>query len=552
MTTQRPHSSASAADRGSTNGALPNGGSASPRITESEKAKDTTGITPTYTDSDEQCSEVSGDGVFHQTIVKDGKEVLVSWTLEEESRVVRKADFLFLPIFALMFTWMAIDRTNVSGVLTSTFLQDTGMTRDQANTGVSLLWLGIVLLEIPSNVVLHRIGPHYWIPGQVAVWGLIEVLQCFVTNSSGWYAARLFLGLAESGFIPGGLYTLSQWYTPDELTSRTAAFFFGPSISAAFGSLISSGALRLEGHQGLYGWQWIFIICGVSTIATGILAFAILPKSPYHTGDFFGGLVRVRGWLSEREADVFSARLIRKGNAKNGSTLRIGWKDITDVVFHWATWPYLIACLSGLQAINGLSTWGATIIKSLGFSSIHANLLNAPGPITGAIFGLVLASFVDRYKRFGYAILFTGIWTLACLIALYHLPVSSKSSWSFYAAYLLTQAAPGWQPINVTWLSLNFKTPQKRAIAYAVYIGCSNLGGTYGNQVFRGSDAPLYRKAWIACLSLAAVWVATITTQVFLFKLSNRRFQKELESRQELESEVAFSNRKGHKYRYYW
>lgn len=101
MTTQRPHSSASAADRGSTNGALPNGGSASPRITESEKAKDTTGITPTYTDSDEQCSEVSGDGVFHQTIVKDGKEVLVSWTLEEESRVVRKADFLFLPIFAV-------------------------------------------------------------------------------------------------------------------------------------------------------------------------------------------------------------------------------------------------------------------------------------------------------------------------------------------------------------------------------------------------------------------------------------------------------------------
>jgi len=91
----------------------------------------------------------------------------------------------------------------------------------------------------------------------------------------------------------------------------------------------------------------------------------------------------------------------------------------TEVIFHWATWPYLIACLSGLQAINGLSTWGATIIKSLGFSSIHANLLNAPGPILGAIFGLVLASFVDRYKRFGYAILFTGFWTLACLIALY-------------------------------------------------------------------------------------------------------------------------------------
>jgi len=66
--------------------------------------------------------------------------------------------------------------------------------------------------------------------------------------------------MAESGFIPGGLYTLSRWYTEDELTSRTAAFFFGPSISAAFGSLISSGALRLEGQQGLYGWQW-WVLC---------------------------------------------------------------------------------------------------------------------------------------------------------------------------------------------------------------------------------------------------------------------------------------------------
>ena len=94
----------------------------------------------------------------------------------------------------------------------------------------------------------------------------------------------------------------------------------------------------------------------------------------------------------------------------------------TDVLLHWATWPYLIACLSGLQSINGLATWGATIIQSLGFSSINANLLNAPGPILAGIFGLVLSSFVDRYKRFGYAILFSGFWTLAGLVALYVSP----------------------------------------------------------------------------------------------------------------------------------
>lgn len=119
--------------------------------------------------SDTESSDL-GEGIFRQHIEKDGKQVLVVWSKQEETHVVRKADFLFLPLFSvgkttlcwnyssvsdcpqLMFTWMAIDRTNVSGVLTSTFLHDTAMTRDQANTGVSLLWLGIVLLEIPSNV----------------------------------------------------------------------------------------------------------------------------------------------------------------------------------------------------------------------------------------------------------------------------------------------------------------------------------------------------------------------------------------------------------------
>ncbi len=88
---------------------------------------------------------------------------------------------------------------------------------------------------------------------------MIEVLQSFVKNPGGWYAARLFLGLAESGFIPGGLYILSRWYTQDELAKRTVIFFFGPSISGSFGSLISAGALRLEGVQSLKGWQWLVV-----------------------------------------------------------------------------------------------------------------------------------------------------------------------------------------------------------------------------------------------------------------------------------------------------
>lgn len=208
--------------------------------------------------------------------------------------------------------------------------------------------------------------------------------------------------------------------------------------------------------------------------------------------------------------------------------------------------------MSGLQSVNGLSTWGATIIKSLGFTSIRANLLSAPAPVLSAFGGVLLAAWVDRYKRFGYAIIFVAIWTISGVIALYHLPVTQKGSWAFYAALVVTNASPTWQAINVTWLSLNQKSPQHRAIAYAVYIGCSNLGGTYGNQVFRGSDAPLYRKAWIACLALAGIWLASVIGQTIAFKWANQKYAKRPGDNEDKEAEELFEDRKGRKFLYYW
>ncbi|GAA5865058.1 hypothetical protein JCM8547_007698 [Rhodosporidiobolus lusitaniae] len=466
------------------------------------------------------------DGLIHGHCLKNGERIAVSWTKEEERQVVRKADLLVLPLLTMLFFFMALDRTNISGVLTGTFLKDTGITRDEANIGTSLLWLGIVLLEIPSNIVLQRIGANIWIPLQVIVWGLAEVLHMFITNRSGFYAARFFLGLLESGFIPGGLYTISRWYTRAELAKRTVVFFFGTSLASALGNLIAAGCISIHGKSGLAGWQWIFLIDGVGTIGAGIFTFLLLPKDPRN-----GGILR-RGksiFATEREADIFMARIETDDPLKEqGATLKITSKDIIGVLSDWRLYPHLIMCLSGLQSVGGLSVWGGTIIKSLGFSSVRANLLNTPGPFLTMIFSVILAWFVDKWKNlYGLAIIFTATWTVVGLIAVYSLPISATNgSWRFYAALIFTSAAPNWQALNVSWVSLSMRTPQRRAVAYAVYIGCSNLGGTYGPHVFQGSDAPLYRKAWAGCLSLGAVWLASSILQLVQYRLSNKRKQR--------------------------
>ncbi|ODN91409.1 hypothetical protein L198_05923 [Cryptococcus wingfieldii CBS 7118] len=470
-----------------------------------------------------------------EIIGADGQPKIVVWTLKEQRAVVRKADFFLLPIFALGFFWMALDRANISGVLTSTILKDTGITQDQINIGSSLLWLGVVLLEIPSNVVLQRVGPHRWIPIQIIIWGLAETLTYKVSSKGGWYAARLFLGLLESGFIPGSLYVLSQWYTRDELVMRTSLFFFGNVLSGAFGSLIAAGCIKLSGKGGLGGWQWIFIIDGVATIATGILALLFLPSSPRHTA----GLFRGKGWLSERQADIYLARLEADDPLKSKELhLQIGFRDIWNVLGNWRLWPHLVMCLAGLQAGQGAGAWSGTILKSLGFTSIKANLLLVPGPIFNGVSSIILSRFSDRWDRRGWFILFSAVWTLTGLIALYKLPILSGGNWGFYTAMVVTAAAPSWQSFNVTWVALNARTPAERSITYAVYIGCSNLGGVYGSQVFRASDAPLYRRAWAATVSLGAIWLAFTLLQIIQYEWSNRVKEREWNKLSEEEQEA--------------
>jgi len=144
------------------------------------------------------------------------------------------------------------------------------------------------------------------------------------------------------------------------------------------------------------------------------------------------------------------------------------------------------------------------------------------------IASLILAWAVDRYRQRGYGVIFGGVWTVAGLIAIYTLPGSAAGhNWNFYAALVVTQSAPSWQPLNITWLAENLRTPQQRSIALAFYMGASNLGTVYGGQILRKNDAPLYRRGWAACLSLGASFLALSIFQRFNYGVSNRIKERE-------------------------
>lgn len=170
-----------------------------------------------------------------------------------------RVDTTVLPLPFLGLLVFQLDRMNLASALTSGFAKDIGVAQNTINLGNQLMFLGIVVLEIPSNMILQRIGPRIWMSSQVIVFGLVATLQVFVKDKPGFLVSRASLGLCEAGYIPGGIYTLSTWYTRRELAKRVAVFFFGMFGGNAIRPLLVSGILKLGGRGGLTGWQCLFL-----------------------------------------------------------------------------------------------------------------------------------------------------------------------------------------------------------------------------------------------------------------------------------------------------
>lgn len=164
-----------------------------------------------------------------------------------------------MPILVLGFLALQLDRSNLANALTNTLRQDLDLSLAQINTGAQLLQAGIIIAEIPANIILQRLGPRVWLTFLLATWGTVTLTQAFMTNVHSFYATRFLLGVFEGGYIPGSQYVMALFYKSDELALRTAIFYIGNYAATGTGSLIAAGILEMHGIVNLSGWRWLFI-----------------------------------------------------------------------------------------------------------------------------------------------------------------------------------------------------------------------------------------------------------------------------------------------------
>ncbi|KAI6080910.1 MFS general substrate transporter [Hypoxylon rubiginosum] len=452
------------------------------------------------------------------------ESTVADWTEAEERAVKRKIDFIVLPILGLAFFALQVDRGNISNALTSTITQDLGVNTNQINVGGSLLSAGIVLLEIPSNILLQRVGPQRWLSGQIIAWGLVATFQNFITNYGGFLATRLLLGLCEAGFIPGALYTMSTWYKKSESSLRISIFFLGNLLASATTSLIGAGILSMGDRYGVAGWRWLFIVEGAITIGVGIIFILLLPPSVGNGSP----LISFGRWsyFSRRESYIMVRRVLLDDPAKTTNHLRISRSDVWTTVKNPRILMHILITLTGTISVNAINTYGPSVIKSLGYGTVRANAMASVGAFISAILIVILGWLCDVTKRRTPALLFAALWSLIAFACL-----REASKWSAgrkYAAVVFSMATNSTIHIlNVGWLSVNCQHPQERSVAMAMIIMGANAAGIAGSQVFRTPDAPLYVNAFTACLALSAVVVLEIIGLGVWYFFSNKRLDKQ-------------------------
>lgn len=215
-----------------------------------------------------------------------------------------KARKRLLPLIMIMFALSMLDRSNI-GFVKSYIEVDAGIGATAYAFGAGLFFIGYALFEVPSNLILHRVGARVWLSRIMITWGIVTIAMMFIRDSTSFYILRFLLGVTEAGFSPGVILYLTYWFPSQYRSQAYGLYYFGVPIALMFGGPLTGLILEMPNLAGIYNWQWMFIIQGGATVLVGVFAFFWLVSKPEHAK-----------WLSDEEKNALKIAFDRDLEAK--------------------------------------------------------------------------------------------------------------------------------------------------------------------------------------------------------------------------------------------
>ena len=297
-----------------------------------------------------------------------------------EATAVARVTRRLVPLLVVCMIAAFLDRVNVS-FAALTMNADLGLSASAYAFGAGVFFLTYFVFEIPSNLLLERVGARIWIARIMFTWGLVSAATAFVSGPRGFYAVRALLGVAEAGFFPGIIFYLTLWF-PETYRARIVGYFMtSVPLATVIGAPISGALLGIGGFAGLKGWQWLFLLEAVPSLVLSIVVLVWLTDTP-----------AVAGWLEPGEREWLVARLDRERSARDTERQPTLLRSLVNPTVLRLSGVYF-----GIVAANyGLTFFVPQIVKGLGFSDLQTGFVSAIPYGLGTIAMVLWARRSDR------------------------------------------------------------------------------------------------------------------------------------------------------------
>ncbi|MFC6083729.1 MFS transporter [Sphaerisporangium aureirubrum] len=405
----------------------------------------------------------------------------------------KKAMTRLLPVLGITYFMSYIDRANVA--LAKTALEaDIGISAAAYGLGAGLFFVSYALLEVPSNLIVYRIGARVWIARIAVTWGAVSAAMMFVQNELSFYILRVLLGAAEAGLFPAMMYMVTLWFAQRHRVTIVGLIYTAPAVAIFIGSPMGGALMKLDGVAGLHGWQWMFLVEGLVTVLVGVVVWFTLPGRPADAK-----------WLTEEEAAALTERAEAQGTP---SPTRV--RGHLRLAFGRQFVLILAAIYFVNQAIgSGVGFNFPALVQSLGIDDPFLIGLVAGSGGVAALAGVLFFPWLRR--RYGHEVPLIGVCAAGTLILMLCFLVSTNPVLSISLIFLSSFFGIGTLPLF--WSVAMSRMSGLMAAAGLAFINMLGItGGFVGPYVYglieeaTGSLlSPYYVIVVAAAVSLAMV-----------------------------------------------
>ncbi len=288
--------------------------------------------------------------------------------------VINRVSWRIIPFVFISYVVAYVDRVNI-GFAANALERDLGLSHTQYGIGAGLFFLGYCLFEVPSNILLDKVGARRWIARIMIGWGIASMLTMFVRDVSTFYLARVILGIAEAGFFPGVVLYLTYWVPAEERARTGALFMMAAPVAIIVGAPVSEAVLSLDGWMGLHGWQWLFLLEGLPAVVLGFVALRVLTDRPEQAT-----------WLPDDDREWLS-RTMREERELRG---KVGHVSIARSLASGRVWLLCLVYFLNTTVTYGIFLWLPKILADASGLSGYALSSLTSIPFVAALIAMVL------------------------------------------------------------------------------------------------------------------------------------------------------------------